>query len=114
MKLNIIIGILCFTMAQTMTWFQLNGQFLWNWFKDHPFLLALLGVPISYLYMWATKFTVDGFNGTMWPARFMGFGIGILIYGLLVGIFFNEVFQVKTLISIILAVSILAIQIYWK
>ena len=101
-------------MAQTMTWFQLNGQFLWNWFKDHPFLLALLGVPISYLYMWATKFTVDGFNGTMWPARFMGFGIGILIYGLLVGIFFNEVFQIKTLISIILAVSILVIQIYWK
>jgi len=97
-----------------MTWFQLNGQFLWNWFKEHPFLLALLGIPISYLYIWATTFTVDGFNGTMWPVRFIGFGIGILIYSLLVGIFFNEVFQVKTLISIILAVLILVIQIYWK
>ena len=114
MKMNILLGIVCFAMAQTMAWFQLNGQFLWSWFKEHPFLLALLGIPISYLYMWATNFTVNGFNGTMWPARFMGFGIGILIYGLLVGIFFNEVFQVKTLISIILAISILVIQIYWK
>lgn len=36
MKLNIIIGVLCFIIAQTMTWFQLSnsGYLFINNFKD--------------------------------------------------------------------------------
>jgi H+/Cl- antiporter ClcA len=114
MKMNILLGIVCFAIAQTMTWFQLNGQFLWVWFKDHSFILALFGVPISYFYIWAIQYTVEGFGGILWPSRFIGFGIGILIYSVLIYFFFNEGFQIKTLVSLILATFIIIIQIYWK
>ena len=114
MKLNIIIGALCFIIAQTMTWFQLNGQFIWIWFKYHPFLIALFGIPISYFYILATKYVVEGFGGMMWPTRFIGFGIGILIYSIFISMFFNEGFSIKTIVSVLLAILILIVQMYWK
>jgi hypothetical protein len=80
-----------------ITWFQLNGQFIWEWFKHNNFVLALCGIPISYLYIHATKYTVAHFDGTMWPARFIGFGVGILVYALFVGIFFKEGITLKNI-----------------
>jgi len=62
-----IYGVLLFLCAHLVTWFQLNGQFLWKFFKENTFLLALAGVPISYFYIWATKYTVESF-GMLWPA----------------------------------------------
>ena len=112
--MNILLGIVCFAIAQTMTWFQLNGQFLWVWFKDHSFILALFGGPVSYFYIWATQYTVEGFGGTLVPFRFLVFGIGILIYSVIIYFFFNEGFQIKTLVNLILATFIIIIQIYWK
>ena len=60
------------------------------------------------------QYIVEGFGGILWPSRFIGFGIGILIYSVLIYFFFNEGFQIKTLVSLILATFIIIIQIYWK
>jgi hypothetical protein len=111
---SLITGIIFFILAHTVTWFQVNGQFIWNSFKENTFLLTLFGIPISYFYIWAAKYTVGGFNNTMWPARFVGFGIGILIYALLVGIFFKEGISLKTLTSLLLAISLILVQVFWK
>lgn len=108
------IGIGFFILAHITTWFQLNGQFLWKWFKDNTFILSLFGIPISYFYIWATKYTVEGLEGTLWPARFIGFGIGILIYAFLLNRFFDEGVNLKTFVSLLLAFSLLLIQIFWK
>ena len=112
--MRLIYGLLLFLGAHLITWFQLNGQFLWGWFKENTLLLAICGIPISYLYIYATKATVDHFDGTMWPARFIGFGVGILVYALLVGIFFKEGITLKTLVSLLLSVSLIFIQVFWK
>tara|TARA_R110002050_G_scaffold18561_1_gene54084 strand:- start:755 stop:1102 length:348 start_codon:yes stop_codon:yes gene_type:complete len=106
-------GVLFFLAAHIVTWFQLNGQFLWKFFKDNTFILALTGVPISYLYIWGTKFTVESF-GMLWPARFVGFGVGIAVYALFIGIFFKEGITLKTFVSLILAFSLVCIQVLWK
>tara|TARA_R110000824_G_scaffold339991_3_gene526524 strand:- start:270 stop:617 length:348 start_codon:yes stop_codon:yes gene_type:complete len=108
-----IYGTLFFLCAHIITWFQLNGQFLWKFFKDNTFLLALTGIPISYLYIWGTKYTVESF-GLLWPARFVGFGVGIIIYALFVGIFFKEGITLKTFVSLILSFSLVCIQVLWK
>jgi hypothetical protein len=108
-----IYGISFFFLAHIITWFQLNGQFLWKFFKDNTFLLALAGVPISYLYIWGTKYTVASF-GMLWPSRFVGFGIGIMIYALFVGLFFKEGITIKTFVSLLLAFSLVCIQVFWK
>ena len=95
-----------------MLWFHLNGQFLWKYFKDNLLIIGLMGIPISYCFMSATKYTVQGMDGMLWPARFIGFGIGIVVYAGLVGFFFQEGFSLKTLVSLMLAVAILLIQIF--
>tara|TARA_Y100000592_G_C5253837_1_gene214098 strand:- start:161 stop:511 length:351 start_codon:yes stop_codon:yes gene_type:complete len=110
----LVYGIFLFFLAHIVTWFQLNGQFLWKFFKENTFLLALAGIPISYLYIWGTKYTVESFDGILWPTRFIGFGVGIIIYALFVGLFFKEGITMKTFISLILAFSLVCIQVLWK
>lgn len=112
--MKLIYGLLLFLIAHLITWFQLNGQFIWNWFEKNTLLLAVCGVPISYLYIYGTKYTVQHFNGTMWPARFIGFGVGVVIYALLVGMFFKEGINLKTFISLLLSISLIFIQVFWK
>ena len=112
--MKLLLGIVFFLLAHLITWFQLNGQFLWEWFQKNTFILAILGIPISYLYIWGTKHTVQHFDGTMWPARFIGFEGGIVIYAILVGMFFKEGINLKTLISLILATLLVFIQVFWK
>jgi len=111
---SLIIGILLFLGAHILTWFQLNGQFKWEWFTKHEWLLALLGIPVSFLYIWATKYAVQGMDGLLWPTRFIGFGVGIIVYAVFVGIFFNEGISLKTLVSLGLALLLISIQVFWK
>lgn len=76
--------------------------------------MALIGIPISFLYIWGTKYTVEGMGGLLWPTRFIGFGIGMLVYAVLVNYFFNEGFSLKTITSLILAISLIFVQVFWK
>ncbi len=115
MKVNeFFIGVVWFLIAHIAVFFQLNGQFKWNWFKKNEFILALCGIIISYFYIWGTKHTVSGFNGLLWPARFVGFGVGMIIYALGVSHFFKEGITTKTLVSLSLCVVLICIQVLWK
>jgi hypothetical protein len=115
MKLNeFFIGVMWFFVAHIAVFFQLNGQFKWNWFKKNEFILALCGIVISYFYIWGTKHTVSGFNGLLWPARFVGFGVGMIIYALGVSFFFKEGITTKTLVSLSLCIILICIQVLWK
>jgi H+/Cl- antiporter ClcA len=111
---SLIYGILFFFGAHVITWFQLNGQFKWDWFKEHEWVMVLIGIPISFLYIWATKYSVNGFGGLLWPTRFIGFGVGMLVYAVFVSYFFNETFTPKTIISLLLALILICIQVLWK
>jgi hypothetical protein len=110
----LIYGALLFLGAHIITFFQLNGQFKWEWFKEHELIMALIGFPISYLYILATKYTVEGMGGLLWPTRFIGFGIGMVIYTMFVSYFFNEGINAKTSISLLLAIVLICIQVLWK
>ena len=111
---KLLIGIFWFIMGHIFVFFQLNGQFKWEWFKKNEFILASAGLIISYFYIWGTKYTVEGFNGLLWPARFIGFSIGISVYALGVGYFFKEGITNKTFVSLLLCAVLVAIQILWK
>lgn len=111
---DILLAVFWFVIAHIAVWFQLNGQFLWPWFKKNEWVVALSGAIISFFYIWGTKYGVNGFGGLFWPTRFVGFSIGILIYGIFVSIFFNEGINLKTLVSLILCVALISIQVLWK
>lgn len=114
-KSALLVGALLMVIAQVLAWFQLNGQFVWKWCKDHPWLMIVLpSVPISFFYLYATKYQVLGFSGQMWPSRFLSFGIGIIIFSILVWLLNNEAMNAKTLVSIGIAVILLCVQVLWK
>ena len=83
MNKNILFAILLFLIAQTMVWLQLNGQFVWESFKKYETYLLLTGIPITWLFLEATRHGVSGFDGLLWPQRFISFACGIIIFSIL-------------------------------
>jgi len=110
----ILISLFWFFLGHLAVWFQLNGQFKWEWFKENTVLLALCGIPISFLYIWGTKYAVQGFDGLLWPGRFIGFGIGMVVYAIFTSYFFNEGITMKTAVSLSLCLLLITIQVFWK
>ena len=83
--------------------------------KSHPiFLSVVLGIPISYLYILASQQIYQALNGNMWPMRLIAFTMGILVFSVLTWIHFNQGITLKTLISLLLAIVIVLIQVFWK
>jgi len=111
-KMNyFLLCLLLFVVGQGLVWFQLNGQFINEWFKNNTFILSLLGVPISYIFIYATKYGVESFGGLLWPQRFLGFSIGIIIYALMSYYLVKEGINLKTMLSLILSFFIILVQI---
>jgi hypothetical protein len=111
---SLIIGLGFFVVAHIMTWFQLNGQFFSEWFKNHNWILVLFGIPISYLFIYGTKYTFIAFDGLIWPGRFIGFSIGMLVFAILAAQIMGEGLTNKTMVSLILCFFLVGIQVLWK
>jgi|TARA_R110000823_G_C15866379_1_gene493724 hypothetical protein len=111
---NLIISILLFVFAQTMVWLQLNGQFVWPWFRKYEWILLLFGVPIAWLFIVATRHGVAAFDGLLWPQRFLAFACGIIIFTIFTWVLKGEGINTKTLISLCMAACLVLIQIFWK
>lgn len=106
---NLLLSIGLFAIAQSMVWFQTNGQFISEWIKKSPWTISLLGIPISYLYIRGTNFDYQHFN-QLWPGRILAFSVGILIFTMLTWTLTGEGLNMKTSASIILALLIILIQ----
>jgi len=112
---SLILGVLLFALGQSMIWIQTNGQFVWPWFKKNPIIVSItFGSVISYILIYATRFVVEHFDGLLWPSRFIGFSTGILSFSILTYMFLGEGINTKTAVSLILALSLVAIQLFWK
>jgi hypothetical protein len=110
----ILYGSVLFILSQTVIWYQTNGQFFSQWVKDRPIIMALLGFPISYILIYATKYAYQGFGGLLWPARFVGFVSGMVIMAVFTSIHLNEGISIKTAITLFLCFIIVLIQLFWK
>jgi hypothetical protein len=110
----LILCILTFLLVQIITWFQLNGQFFIPWFKNNAFILCLFGVPISWLYIEATRYGFIAFDELIWPARLIGFAAGMFTFAICASLFMGEGLTLKTVISLVLSFALVCIQIFWK
>ena len=103
-----------YTFSQIFTFYQLQGH-LWNkWIKEHPFLMSLIGVPIGYLVILASREMVNLYDGQTWPNRIIGFSIGVLIFSIMAWIMLKEPLSLKTIVCLVLSLTILLIQLFWK
>jgi hypothetical protein len=112
--MKLLIGFMLGVLAQIFTFIQLQGQFRWEWFKQHPYIVATMGFPISLLYIGSVKYLVEYFEGALWPSRLMGFSIGAIVFSYMAHSWFQEPFTLRTGICLFLAFCIMMIQLFWK
>jgi hypothetical protein len=111
---NVLIAFVLFFASQALIWYQTNAQFFNNWAKERPLIMALMGVPISYILIHASRYVVEGFNGALWPGRLIGFSSGMIVMAILTYLHLGEGISLKTGVTLILAFIIVLIQLYWK
>lgn len=111
---NLLWGSLLFLLGQILVWYQINGQYISEWIKKNPLVISLLGIPISYCYIYATRYLVDAFNGELWPQRLIGFALGMVTFAGLTWLHLNEPITLKTAVTLFLALVIVCIQIFWR
>jgi hypothetical protein len=111
---KLLIGIVFGIIAQTLTFFQLQGQMKYNWFKNNYWLVVLMGIPVSMLFMYSVKNLILAYNGEMWPSRLIGFSIGAIVFTYFSWSLFGEPLTTKTIICLVLALSILMVQLFMK
>ncbi len=103
----LLLGILIFTFAQVGTWFQTNYQFYNEWVSKNIFYMSLLGIPISILYIYSTKYVGIAFNFQLWPIRLIGFAIGIFVFSFLTWKIGGQSLNIKNGVCLALAFIIL-------
>jgi len=110
---NIIIGCIIFLLTQTIVWYQTNAQFISDWAHKNSLILSLFGIPISFAYIMATRYLMEGF-GVLWPGRLIGFALGIITFYFLTKFHMGEGLTLKTGITLVLATAIVLINVFWK
>ena len=111
---SVIFVFVVYVLSQAFTFYQLQGH-LWNkWIKEHPFLMSLIGVPIGYLVILASREMVNLYDGQTWPNRIIGFVIGVFVFSIMAWLLLKEPMTTKTLTCLLLCFAVLCIQLFWK
>ena len=107
----IVITTILFFVNNIIIWYQLNSQLVWEWARTSKamWFSALLGIPISLLFWWATKWGYQGFS-SLWSVRFMGFATSMLTFPIMTYFYLGEAMSLKTLITLLLAIVIMILQ----
>ena len=113
---DLLIGVGLFTVAQTLSWYQTNGQFINTWVKENPLIVsAVMGIPVGMGYIYGTTYIVEAFGGnTLWAARILGFVTGVTTFSILTYFHVKEGINIKTATILLLATAIVMLQVFWK
>jgi len=72
-----------YTISQIFTFYQLQGHLWSKWIKDNPLLMTILGLPIGYVVILASRQMVELWDGQTWPNRIIGFCLGVIVFSLM-------------------------------
>jgi hypothetical protein len=112
--MKLFLGVLLTLFAHIIGWFQLNGQFLWPWFKNHKVVIALIfSFPVSILFIYAQDFLYQSLGQKIWSARLTSFGLSITSFYILSTLVMDEEISLKTGVCLGLSFLIIILQIFW-
>lgn len=111
--MKIVYALLLSLLAQVISFIQLQGQMAWKFPKENPYIMMLLGLPISLIFIKTTKIFNEAFDAN-WPGRLIGFGVGVIVFTIMSWLVFKEHPTPKTLTCLGLAFTIVVLQIFWK
>ncbi len=107
----VVLTVILFIINNILIWYQLNSQLVWDWAKGYKsmWIMSLMGVPISIMFWYATKWGYIGF-GNLWAVRFMGFATSMITFPIMTWLYLNEPMTFKTILTLGLAVIIMLLQ----
>ena len=110
---KILVSTCLFLFGSVGHWYIMYWQFKSpTWIKSPiPYLLA---VCCAWLWIKASEYGVEGFNGSMWSNRFLFFVTGVIIGSILYPIHYGQPFTLKVFVQLLLALSIVVVSIVWK
>ena len=73
--------------------------------------MTLMGVPVGYFVILASREMVSLYDGQTWPNRIIGFSIGVIVFSIMAWFILKEPMTTKTIICLSLSFIILLIQI---
>lgn len=111
--MKIVYALLLSIIAQIISFIQLQGQMAWKFPRENPYVMMLLGLPISLIFIKTTKIFNEAYDAN-WPGRLIGFGIGVIVFTIMSWLVFREHPSPKTLTCLGLAFTIVILQIFWK
>jgi len=101
--------------AQVLVWLQLNGQFVWSWFRENTGMVSFIFAwPISWLFINYQKHAYVLFDQSLWSVRLFGYGIGMIIFLLMTWRLTGELLSLKNAICLCLSLAIILIQAFMK
>ena len=107
----VVLTVILFIVNNILIWYQLNSQLVWEWAKGNKsmWLMSLMGIPISIMFWYATKWGYIGF-GNLWAVRFMGFATSMLTFPIMTYLYLGEPMTIKVILTMGLAVIIMLLQ----
>ena len=115
MSLNLLLSMALYITGHTLVWFNMNSQFVWEYWRDRPMLSVFIyAIPTSLCFWYATRIAYYEMDN-LWGPRFLAFSMSWLTFPLFTWYFLNEsMFTPKTLTCIALSILIISIQLFWK
>ena len=115
MKSGIHSGLLYFLLGNIILWFQINSQFVWDWWKGKVLLSNLIFAIPTGLCLWMGVKNIVGATGELWASKLLGFGVSNFVFAIMTYVIMKEsIFTAKTMTCLSLAAVIIAIQVLWK
>ena len=76
--------------------------------------MTLLGIPIGYYVIMASRTMVELWDGQTWPNRLIGFSLGVIVFTIMSWAILKEPLTLKTMVCLGLCFIVLMIQLFWK
>lgn len=111
---NLLCSTLFFMLGHTLGWFQVNSQFVWQWWRDRPLLtVCIYAIPTALCYLYGARFAYEH-TGEAWAGRFLAFAASYLVFPILTWWLLKEsMFTTKTLTCVGLSFIIMLVQFTW-
>jgi len=115
MNKHLIFSIVLFLIANILVWYQANLQFMSEWWHSRPMLtITLSAFPVAFCFYFAWREGVYA-TGSFWTVRFLAFSLSFLVFPPMTYYLLGEsMFTAKTTTCMLLAGSIMMIQLFWN
>lgn len=110
---SIILAFTLFAAGQAFAWFQLFSQHVWPWWQGKALLaIPIFGLPAGVCFYYGVQIAYKVI-GEAWGPRMMIFAASYISFPLLTYFLMGEsIFTLKTILCIMLSMTIIAVQIW--